>query len=257
MNGARLLNLGCGSRSHADWVNADINPSAPGILPLDLGNDLPFASDSFTVVYHSHVLEHLPRYRVPAFLKECYRVLTPGGVLRVVVPDLERIARLYLELLEGAIKGDVGSQERYGWIVLELFDQMVRNESGGEMLKYWKQDPMPAQDFVIERVGSEVLNFLQTLRTGPASAASQAEHSLLDDPAKIGKFRLSGEVHWWMYDRYSLACLLERAGFISVRRCNADESSIRDFNSYLLDIEQDGSIRKPDSLFMEAVKPNL
>ena len=57
-----------------------------------------------------------------------------------------------------------------------------------------------------------------------------------------------------MYDRYSLKRLLEQVGFIDVRVCRADDSRIPDFNSYGLDMI-DGKIRKPDSLFMEAMKP--
>ncbi len=55
--------------------------------------------------------------------------------------------------------------------------------------------------------------------------------------------------------RSSLARALEEAGFVHPRPCRADESAIPGFNAYLLDIEPDGSTRKPDSLFMEAVKP--
>jgi hypothetical protein len=69
-----------------------------------------------------------------------------------------------------------------------------------------------------------------------------------------GVFRNSGEIHRWMYDRYSLRRLLEQAGFIDVRICRADESRIPDFNSYNLDVVE-GKVRKPVSLFMEGIKP--
>ena len=67
-------------------------------------------------------------------------------------------------------------------------------------------------------------------------------------------FRNSGEVHRWMYDRYSLSRLLTESGFINIQICQADESSIPDFNTYELDTCQ-GKVRKPDSLFIEATKP--
>ncbi len=158
-------------------------------------------------------------------------------------------------MLDGSLRGDVEAQKKYEWIVIEMFDQMVRDQSGGEMLKYWQQNPMPAEKFVIERVGSEALNAIHRLRISPVShgAASVPEGSA--DPGKIGSFRISGEVHQWMYDRYSLKGLLETAGFSAIKQCRADESAISEFNSYLLDIENDGSVRKPDSLFIEAVKP--
>jgi predicted SAM-dependent methyltransferase len=252
----RLLNLGCGGHFHSDWVNVDIAPHDPRVLQHDLQSRLPFEDSSFAAVYHSHVLEHIPKSQAAAFLNECHRVLAPGGVLRVVVPDLEMITRLYLKYLDEAVAGDEEAAKRHEWMTLELLDQLVREEGGGEMLKYWQQNPMPAEGYVIERLGREVLNYLGPYRASllnqpthpPAPAPPQA------DAEKIGWFRQSGEVHRWMYDRHSLGKLLKECSFIDARVSAANESHIPDFNRYLLDIELDGSTRKPDSLFMEAVK---
>lgn len=246
----KLLNLGCGARHHPDWVNVDFTDHSPGVLAHDLNTPLPFPDAFFDTVYHSHVLEHLPRASASNFLAECYRVLKPSGVIRVAVPDLECLARNYLELLDGALADDRIAQERYEWIVIEMFDQIVRNVSGGEMLRYWEQDPMPAEDFVLERTGSEAKNCIMTLR----ATKPQPKPDLLTDPVAIGRFRLSGEIHQWMYDRYSLGRLLSQAGFREAVVLSAHESAIPGFGIYLLDVEPDGSVRKPDSLFMEAHK---
>jgi predicted SAM-dependent methyltransferase len=255
----KLLNLGCGRRYHPAWVNVDFHSAGPGVMVCNLNHGLPFADNSFDVVYHSHLLEHFPKRYAPVFLQECFRALKPGGVIRVVVPDLEQIVRLYLVLLEKAIQGDEEAQKRYDWIMLEMFDQLVRNQPGGDMLDYWKRNPMPAESFVIERLGSEVLDALAVLRYSSSSALTlesnaRPSFSKEPDPRQIGQFRLSGEVHQWMYDRYSLRVLLQNVGFRNIRVCRADESDIPSFNSHLLDIEADGSVRKPDSLFMEARK---
>jgi SAM-dependent methyltransferase len=252
----RLLNLGCGDRYHPDWVNVDFHSSNPSVLAHDLKGKLPFKDDSFDVVYHSHLQEHLPKKNVPMLFHECFRILKPGGIIRVVVPDLEQIVRIYLELLERSLNDDPVAQTRYDWILLELIDQIARNESGGDMIKYWMQRPMPAEDFVIARVGSEAISVINHVRnsehnnsSGETSSADNEEYET------IGKFRSSGEVHQWMYDRYSVRTLFQNAGFEEIRQCNADESTIPNFNDYLLDRESDGSVRKPDSLFMEAKKP--
>jgi hypothetical protein len=68
-----------------------------------------------------------------------------------------------------------------------------------------------------------------------------------------GLFRISGEVHKFMYDKYSLGRLLKKVGFKEARKINASESGIKGFYKYNLDAVK-GKIRKPDSLFMEAVK---
>jgi hypothetical protein len=137
-------------------------------------------------------------------------------------------------------------------MTIELVDQLARHRSGGEMLRYWKQQPMPAGDFVLERMGKEVENSVATLRA--ASAGTVHEEAALT-PESVGKFRMGGEVHQWMYDRLSLAKLLEEAGFAEVAKCTATGSGISGWASYQLDADESGRVRKPDSLFVEARKP--
>jgi len=57
-----------------------------------------------------------------------------------------------------------------------------------------------------------------------------------------------------MYDRVSLGRLLKAAGFTQVRVCTGTESAIPNFASYHLDTDESGAVRKPDSLFIEAIK---
>lgn len=219
-----------------------------------------FREASCAAVYCSHVLEHFTRPAAPIFLRECHRVLRPGGIVRVVVPDLETMARLYVKYLDGALGGDAEAARRHEWMMLELLDQLVREESGGEMLGYWRQNPMPAEAFVIERFGQEVRQTLAILRQkSPAGETPKAPPpspvAARRDPAEVAKFRDGGEVHKWMYDRLSLGRLLVECGFAEARVCRADESRITDFNSFHLDTDENGETRKPDSLFMEAIKP--
>jgi SAM-dependent methyltransferase len=256
----KFLNLGCGSCYSDDpaWVNVDLHSTGPGVITHDLYNRLPFRDGEFDAVYHSDVLEHLNKRFVPIFIGECKRVLKPGGILRVATPDLEAICRAYLDILKYVLTvGDAEAQGRYDWIMTELLDQMTRHKRGGEIMNYWKRDPVPAYDFVIRRVGSEAARAIAHVHKhgelpdpdpGPVTAEER-------DPYVVGRFRLSGECHLWMYDRYSLGRLLRRAGFGDVRQCRADESAIPGFNSYLLDVEADGSVRKPDSFYMEGRKP--
>jgi predicted SAM-dependent methyltransferase len=90
----RLLNLGCGQRFHTAWTNLDLVPAHPSIRRFDVAQPLPFEDAVFDAVYHSHLLEHLPRAQALPFLCECRRVLKPGGILRLAIPNLEAIARL-------------------------------------------------------------------------------------------------------------------------------------------------------------------
>lgn len=243
-----LLNLGCGVRHHQDWTNLDLVPSHRDVLQHDLEQPLPFPEASFEGVYHSHVLEHLPRAAAIRFLGECHRVLRPGGILRVVVPDLEMIARLYLQFCDAAWRGETGGAERHEWMTIELLDQLTREVSGGEMLRFWRRQPLPAADFVEERMGGE----FRRACARPAGRAAKEEKR----PGFISmwKFQRSGELHRWMYDRSSLRAILSGLGFREIRVCAADQSGIDGFAGFHLDTDPEGRVIKPDSLFMEAVK---
>src|SRR4051794_13114347 len=123
MRRERLLNLGCGSRYRPGWTNVDRVSGGGEVLAHDLTRPLPFDTNSFDVVYHSHVLEHFLVDAGQEFLRECVRVLRPGGVLRVAVPNLEAIAREYLSALTRALAGVSNAELDHEWMMLELYDQ--------------------------------------------------------------------------------------------------------------------------------------
>lgn len=91
------LHLGSFDQRLAGWVNHDCSPSYAVDLVGDLRDPLPFDAGSVELILLEHVLEHLRPYTdSPAFLKECHRVLAPGGCLFISVPDGEKAARCYL-----------------------------------------------------------------------------------------------------------------------------------------------------------------
>lgn len=272
----RYLNLGCGYRYHPGWVNIDFVSTGPGVIAHNLSEGVPLADASCDVVYHSHALEHFRRPDALFFLRECHRVLKPSGILRVVVPDLERNCRTYLEKLDAVLAGEQGSAADYEWVMLEMYDQAVREWSGGGMLEYLRSPFLTNEDFVYERIGEEGRNILSAVRRknaettkAPASRVlsprrlgallrGALRRLLLDKEdlraLDIGRFRLSGEVHQWMYDRYSLAELLRSAGFQSPALQSATTSSIPGWMSFNLDTLPSGATIRPDSLFVETTK---
>jgi SAM-dependent methyltransferase len=108
------INIGCGLSGTDGWLNLDNSPTITlSRIPLlnrllnvpawprdvqryDVRKGLRFADGSVRYIYSSHTFEHFTEAESLAIAKECFRVLGPGGVLRVVVPDLEMMAREYL-----------------------------------------------------------------------------------------------------------------------------------------------------------------
>ncbi len=272
----RYLNLGCGRRYHSAWTNLDLESDDLEVISHDITQGIPFETASFDAVYHSHVLEHLNPAEGRQLIQECYRVLAPGGVLRVVVPDLERIARLYLENHQQAWDGDEVASVNYDWMKMELLDQLVREKSGGQMGIYMSRQEIKNAEFVQSRVGDELAVCQETVVPKVAkdkSVLNRLEESTLGFRRRMarrfvrwtlgrsaeaafdeGMFRSQGEIHRWMYDRYSLREICRLIGFESFRVCSAEESSIVDYSSYQLD-SVEGQVRKPDSIFIEVRKP--
>jgi SAM-dependent methyltransferase len=267
----RLLNIGCGHAFHHAWVNLDAEPAAPEVRAWDIRRGLPFPEMHFEAAYGSHVLEHLEQPAAKRLLRELHRVLAPGGILRLAVPDLEAIAKLYLDSLQRAAAGEDNAAWRYDWAMLELYDQAVRSRSGGDMRAFLKSAATPEQQaFLAQRVGEEAsppqagarrsirqlaraaIARLRRLGAGASAFLFLGAEGLA--ALREGLFRRSGEVHQWMYDRYSLDRALVRAGFSDVRVCRAGESAIPRFADYALEV-RDGRERKPDSLYVEARRP--
>ncbi len=250
-----LINVGCGARFDIRWINLDGDPMDRRVERYDCRERLPFQDGIVDAVYSSHLIEHLPATIARYFVQESFRVLRPGGVLRLVTPDLEKLAFEYLRNLYQACDGDLGARDRHEWLVIELFDQFSRESPGGLMLDYWKRNPMPCEDYVLERMGEEVKNFLNTFRAVMSKdRVNESEHKLeaTDDASSQ---TLTFEKHRWLYDRVSLARLLAEVGFREIDLVAHNLSKIHDFESYHLDSLEDGRVRKPDSLFMEGVKP--
>ncbi|BAY97842.1 family 2 glycosyl transferase [Tolypothrix tenuis PCC 7101] len=114
------LNLGSGSHTPSGWLNVDyamgawitkipvvshinknfkiLNLDWPdNIFLYDLRKKFPWSDNSVDIVYSSHTLEHLSKTEGQNFLSECYRVLKPHGIIRIIVPDLKAIINKYLQ----------------------------------------------------------------------------------------------------------------------------------------------------------------
>lgn len=245
-DGEAMLNLGCGTRMHHSWNNLDFSPYAyfarhktlatllcklkiisksrwknilrtdPEIISWNLFKGIPFDNEIFDVVYTSHILEHFDKDMGSYLLKESYRVLKYGGIARIVIPDLYDIIQRYINAVQRLDAGNEAAFNDYEEALEDLFGQMVRKEPVGS-----SKQP-------------KLIKF--------------AEHVLR------GGITKRGELHKWMYDQYSLTRLLKKAGYRDVFVKRYDTSEITNWNSFLLDIYEDGTPYKPRSIYIESTK---
>jgi predicted SAM-dependent methyltransferase len=93
-NSPLRLDLGSGESPIPGWVNVDLVGHRPD-LAWDLSMPLPLAEGSVEAIFTEHLLEHLPPTTALDLIRECYRLLAPGGTLRVGVPDAGAYLRAY------------------------------------------------------------------------------------------------------------------------------------------------------------------
>jgi predicted SAM-dependent methyltransferase len=104
------LHIGCGEKILPGYIHID-KKSYPHVDYVTDCSDLHmFDDNSVDLIYACHLLEHIERYNIDKVLREWFRVLKPGGVLRLSVPDFESLIEVYdkykdLELILGPLYG--------------------------------------------------------------------------------------------------------------------------------------------------------
>ena len=102
------LELGAGeNRGISGWTYVDLNDNCD--LSLDLTKPLPLPNNSVQMIYSSHLLEHFKYADLINFLKECHRIMKPGGIFNAAVPN----AGIYLKAFQNPEGFDPGIFCRY------------------------------------------------------------------------------------------------------------------------------------------------
>lgn len=277
----RFLNLACGTSFIADrnWINVDFSPASIQVRRLNLLDRLPFPDQHFQVIYSSHFLEHVPVDKVQLLLQDWLRLLTPGGRIRLVLPDFQILARRYLELRESS-----HHQEADAVLTLAV-DQCVRRYSGGALKDLYRKLAMEGQS-----LSRSILSELDGVDFGDSSGQVgnakptrlsiykrmlralspgginfrrrkwQMQIALALLPEGFAEQNISfadiGELHQWLWDDHQLSCQLAKAGFAGIERFSASTSGITGFPCFPLDLTERGLPRKgSQSMVIEAVRP--
>lgn len=144
------LHIGCGANHLDGWLNTELGPHGREIF-LDATQVFPLPSGVFAFVYSEHMIEHIPYADARAMVQECFRILRPGGVIRLVTPNLAFLTTLlerdltpfqhaYIDysVQQYAISGGAGSGVHVvnhfmrAWGHQFIYDQLSLNRLVGE-----------------------------------------------------------------------------------------------------------------------------
>ena len=81
------LHIGAGDNDLSGWLNTELCPRGSEVF-LDATKPFPFAANTFAFIYSEHMIEHIPYAGAVSMMRECHRVLRPGGVIRIVTPNM-------------------------------------------------------------------------------------------------------------------------------------------------------------------------
>ena len=248
-----FYNVGAGSFRHPYWTNVD-KPSdwyrdhqQQDMIAYDLMElvPLPIADNTGLLVYTSHTMEHIPDDAALHFYREAHRILAPGGLLRVTVPDADLFYRAYrtkdwhfddmvqkytdphraLRICLGVPANQLSLQQLFLWRIATTVS-VHHTESNADRM-----------------TDEEVDNVFETM---PYEEALNYCTSRCDLEAQQ---RNPGcHVNWWNWDKLSRS--LSEAGFNQVRRCAFGQSA----SPLLRDTQRFDSTRPESSLYVEAQK---
>ena len=157
----RVLHVGCGPRNpmklnrifrEPGWqeVRLDIDPNVEPDILASITDMSAVPSESVDAVWSSHNIEHLFAHEVPTALAEFHRVLVPGGLLLITLPDLEAVARVILE--QGADKVLMTSTD--GTVPITPIDMIY---GWGFMIQHGRTYMAHRTGFTLKTLGNAIL----------------------------------------------------------------------------------------------------
>ena len=269
-----FLNIACGNIyvDTDDWINIDISSDDKKVKKINLLDMLPFADSTVDVIYCAHFLEHIPLDKINFFLLECFRILKKNGIIRLVLPDFEALAKEYLKQvnLKNFIKANI--------ILTLIIDQCVRKKPGGQLGLMYK-NYLSNKDKYINEI--KYINFLNGVNFLDNNSNKKKifffikrkiifllKEKLLRSwinfiifflpksfiQQNISKTQI-GELHHWIWDYYSLKNALKITGFNRIKKQSYDTTECALYNLCNFDTNNKGEkSRGIESMYVECIK---
>jgi len=141
------IHLGCSDVKIPGFINIDQEYKHHIDYIADVSKLVMFEDNTISLIYTSHVLEHFGRHDIERVLTEWYRVLKPGGTLRISVPDFEAIVRAYqkgyeMEDLMGLLYGGQDKKLNYHYVCFNFkyLKQLLEKVGFVDIKKYdWRK----------------------------------------------------------------------------------------------------------------------
>jgi predicted SAM-dependent methyltransferase len=178
------LHLASGNNILKGWVNADLFRGNKQTVHFDLSKKFPYSNSTVEFIFHEHFLEHLDETDGYNFMKECFRVLKPGGCMRISIPNVEAFFEHLIKYYHS--------------------DSFHSNELPGSAIKN-------------SRNHCQAINYWFY-----GNGSTTVRHKFMSPINKT--VACGNHAHKYYYDFRDLKEKLEKIGFRTVRRCDYHQS---------------------------------
>ena len=195
----RKLELGTGQLAIGGWLNTDINPrfrrTGPSVLFLDVTRPFPFGDLTFDYIASEHVIEHVPYDDARFMVGECWRVLRPGGRIRIATPDLAQLLSLYQD------RDNLSSEQaaHLSWMATDVLANASRGTPVFDInteMREWDHQFLFDQDTLCGMLAEAGFGEIQRFRVGES-----------DDPVLKGRERHGGILGNDVVNEFETMCL--------------------------------------------------
>ena len=172
----RKLQIGAGRMDYPGWLNTDIAPG-PGEAYLDATKRFPIPDGSIQYIFGEHVIEHLSFENGLFMLRECYRVLAPGGKIRLATPNLVKYIELFQEPKNEEVQSYLGSKIKgHRWPQSSMPASMILNMEMRSFGHQYLYDPRTLSDRLKEAGFGMVAEFRPGESDDPQLRGVESRH---------------------------------------------------------------------------------